>query len=74
MSGTATAPGFSVKIFVEQDQIFPVRIGGVSQVFAVAGSSALAILHKETDEPAGNFVCHLLQVHEERLTRLGIRL
>jgi hypothetical protein len=39
----ATAPGLPVKIFVEQDQLSPVRIGGVLQVLTVARASALAV-------------------------------
>ena len=47
MGGTAAAPGFPMKIFVEQDQTFPVRIGGISQVFAVARPAAFAISAKK---------------------------
>ena len=60
MGGTAAAPGFPVKIFVEQDQTFPVWIGGVSQVFAVAGPVTFAISQKKTDQPADDLVGHLL--------------
>src|SRR5580704_262300 len=69
MTGTATATAFSVEIFVEQDQVLPMRIGGVSQVITVARPSPFMVFDKQTDEPAGNFVCHLLKVHEN--TRPG---
>ena len=64
MTGTATATAFSVKIFVKQDQVLPVRIFGVSHIITVARPPPLMILDKQSDEPTGNFICHLLKVHE----------
>src|ERR1700722_8118258 len=60
MCGAAATSGFPMKIFVKQDEVFPVRIRGVPWVFAMARPVALIVRQKETDQPADNFVGHLL--------------
>jgi hypothetical protein len=43
VGGPASSPGFPMKIFIEQDQVFPVRVRGVSEILTVAWPAALAI-------------------------------
>lgn len=64
VGGTAAASGFTVKVFVEQQEVFPMRIGGVLGVRAVAGALALEICEEKGGVAAGEFSGDLIEGHE----------
>src|SRR5947209_6516387 len=62
---TDACPIISVEVFVEQQQIAPVRIALEFFYPTVDGSAALGIPQKNTGQAARKFVRHLLQVHQD---------
>ena len=64
MAGATTSSGFSMKIFVEKDQVLPIRIRGVKRVLAMARPFPILVRQEQADEPPNNFVSDFLEVHE----------
>src|SRR6185295_14811139 len=46
-----SAAGVAVEVLVEEDELLEVRIGGVAQVVAVAGTAALGVGQEDRREP-----------------------
>ena len=63
MARAKAAAGLAVKIFVEQNEVTPMRIGRVFLYFAMAGSCPIFVRQKGAGEPAGDFLCDFPQVH-----------
>src|SRR5712691_6764504 len=61
MTRTQAATGFAVEVFVEQNQVPPVRITRVFLALAMAGPSSFVIRQKDASEPAREFVGHFLE-------------
>src|SRR5881628_1167109 len=57
------AAGVSVKVFVEQQQILPVRVGGEPPVLAVTGTASLTVRQEDARQPGGDLARHLAQIH-----------
>ena len=63
MARAEPAAGVAVEVFVEQNQIAPMRIGCVFLLPAVAGARPILVRQKNARESARDFLRHLLQVH-----------
>src|SRR5512134_1250279 len=69
MACADAAARLPVEMFVEKDEVAPMRIGGVPRVTAVAGAAGLAVGEKEGRQAPGNLARHFFQVHHA--TRAG---
>src|SRR5262245_57272195 len=63
MARTDAAARLAVEIFVEENQILPMRIGGVSLVATMARAPAVGAPQEDGREPALDLARHLLQRH-----------
>ena len=56
--------GFAVKVFVEKEQVAPMRIECEALVVSVAGTAAFFVGEKNSGEAGVEFAGDLLQIHE----------
>src|SRR5437899_5515815 len=61
MAGAAAAAGFAVEIFVEKNEIAPVRIVRVFPNLAMTRARALLVRQKDAPKPACQFTRYLLE-------------
>src|SRR5258708_4897034 len=64
MTGAEAAAGFTVKIFVEENQIAPVWIGREPFIRSVTRAPAFFIREENAGESQVKFLSDLLQVHQ----------
>ena len=69
MAGTKTFTGFAVKVFVEQNQIAPMRIVGKTIQLGQAWATIRFAAHEQSRQPQIEFMGHLAEVHH--LARTG---
>ncbi len=62
MAGAQAPAGFAVEVFVEQDQVAPVRVLGIAAVVAMTGAASVRVAQEEAGEPASQVVGDLLEV------------
>lgn len=55
VGGPAASTGFTVEVFVEENEVFPMGIGGVFGIGAVAGTLAVGICQEEGGVAGGEF-------------------
>ena len=63
MARAKTAAGFAVEVFVKQNQVAPVGIGGVFLDFAMTWTHPFLVRQKGAGEAAREFLRDFLQVH-----------
>src|SRR5262245_30459653 len=63
MARAAAAAGVAVEILVEQRQVAPMGIVGISRFIAVAWAAAIFIGQEEIHEPSRDFQSHVFQIH-----------
>ncbi len=62
MAGADPGPIVAMKVFVEEDKVFPVRIILENLKSAGDGTAATRIAKEDVDEPAGDFSCYLPEI------------
>ena len=55
VGGAAASTGFTVEVFVEANEVFPMEIGGVFGIGAVAGTLAVGICQGKGGVAGGEF-------------------
>ena len=63
MGRTQATAGFGVEIFVEKQQVAPVRITAEARLTAVAGAMALLVREEKANEPAFYLLRHFREAH-----------
>ena len=63
MARAEAAAGFAVEVFVKQNQVSPMRVGGVFLDLAMAGPRAVFVRQESAGQPAGDLLRGFLQVH-----------
>ena len=63
MTRPKTTTGFTMEVFVKQDQVLPVRIIPISSITPVARSVSQSIRQKQIDLSSDDLVRHFFQIH-----------
>src|SRR6266404_2306 len=74
MAGADPGPIVAMKVFVEEDKVFPVRIILEDLKSAGDGTAATRIAKEDVDEPAGDFSRHLPEIGFLRGMRRALHL
>src|SRR5882724_1924736 len=74
MAGAESRPIVAIKVFVEEDKVFPVRIILKNLKSASNGTAATRIAKENMNEPAGDFSRHLPQIGFLRRMRRALYL
>src|SRR5260370_127952 len=61
MAGPQAAPGFTVEVFIKQNEVTPMRVAGVLVDLAVTWAFATFVRQKNTGKPERKFVRHFLE-------------
>jgi hypothetical protein len=64
MAGSNASSRVSVEMFVEQNEIFPIRIDRVPDIIPVAWPASLSIASEERAQSTTELIRHLLKVQE----------
>ena len=65
MAGTASPAGVSVEVFIEEDEVAPMRVGGKARLPAVAWAIAVAVGKEELNQAPGKLGRSLSEIHSD---------